>query len=98
MDAIDVLTRLLLARRVEDGASALRIEGAVQETLSAELLRLARQRQLRIRTVAFSDALVVTRVARRPQHDDHWTAVPPAGTTLRATHANNQGRQTLGTL
>jgi hypothetical protein len=56
-----------------------------QEALRAELRRLARQWQLRIRTVARDDRVGVTRIDEHPWDDDERAAIQRVNDALGGT-------------
>jgi hypothetical protein len=76
MDAVDELAQSMIARCAVHGYSVAEVDDRhVQEALRSQLRRLARRWQLRIRTVARRDRVMVARVNHQPWDDDEREAV-----------------------
>jgi hypothetical protein len=86
MDGIDELAQSMLARCASHGHSVAEVaDRHAQEALRAELRRLARRWQLRIRTVARHDRVGVTRIDEQPWDDDERAAIERVNDTLADT-------------
>jgi len=86
MDGIDELAQSMLARCASHGPSVAEVaDRHAQEALRAELRRLARQWQLRIRTVARDDRVGVMRIDEQPWDDDERAAIQRVNDALGDT-------------
>ena len=86
MDGIDELAQSMLARCASHGHSVAEIaDRNAQEALRAELRRLARQWQERIRTVARDDRVGVARIDEQPWDDDERAAIQRVNDALGDT-------------
>lgn len=86
MDGIDELAQSMLARCASHGHSVAEVaDHHAQEALRAELRRLAREWQLRIRTVARDDRVAVARIDEQPWDDDERAAIARVNDALGDT-------------
>ena len=86
MDGIDELAQSMLARCASHGHSVAEVaDRHAQDALRAELRRLARRWQLRIRTVARDDRVGVARIDEQPWDDDERAAIQRVNDALGDT-------------
>ena len=86
MDGINELAQSMLARCASHGHSVAEVtDRHAQDALRAELRRLARQWQLRIRTVARDNRVGVARIDEQPWDDDERAAIQRVNDALGDT-------------